>query len=290
MAEPAIVTAATLREWPLPEPGDDKEQRGRLVVVGGTATTPGAVILAAEAGLRAGAGKLVVATAESVAAQVAAQLPEAAVHGLAEDRAGNIDPAAAPTDLVGDADTVLVGPGFIDPKAAAALVAGLVRSLRATVVVDALASAFVTEGPERLAELAARFVLTMNPLELGKTLRREEGQSPDPAADAAELARRTGAVVLCGGTDKLVADPSGERWCIKVGGPGLGVSGSGDVQAGLVTGLVARGASPAQAAVWGGYLHGRAGDRLAETVGAVGFLAREIPAEVPGILTELATP
>jgi ADP-dependent NAD(P)H-hydrate dehydratase len=65
------------------------------------------------------------------------------------------------------------------------------------------------------------------------------------------------------------------------------VSGSGDVMAGIVTGLAARGATPAQAAVWGTFLHGRSGDRLAAAVGRMGFLAREVLAEVPRVLAEI---
>jgi NAD(P)H-hydrate repair Nnr-like enzyme with NAD(P)H-hydrate dehydratase domain len=77
---------------------------------------------------------------------------------------------------------------------------------------------------------------------------------------------------------------------VTTGGPGLGVSGSGDVQAGIVTGLLARGAEPAQAAVWGAWLHGRAGEVLADRIGPVGFLARELPATVPGLLAEVGRP
>jgi NAD(P)H-hydrate repair Nnr-like enzyme with NAD(P)H-hydrate dehydratase domain len=59
------------------------------------------------------------------------------------------------------------------------------------------------------------------------------------------------------------------------------------VLAGIVAGLVARGASPEQAAVWANHLHGRAGDRLSASVGRLGYLAREIPAEVPKVLAEI---
>jgi len=107
-------------------------------------------------------------------------------------------------------------------------------------------------------------------------------------AATVELARRARAVVLCGGSDKYIADPEGRSWKVTAGCPGLGVSGSGDVQAGIVTGLLARGAEPAQAAGWGAWLHGSSGEALAESVGPVGFLAREIPAVVPGLLAELA--
>jgi ADP-dependent NAD(P)H-hydrate dehydratase len=290
MPEIHQVTTHTLRAWPLPAPGANKEQRGKVMVVGGTATTPGAVLLAAEAALRAGAGKLTVGTAVSAASQVAVRLPEAQVWGLPEDLAGNIAPAAAEELLeqISHGDTVLIGSGFIDPEASVELLERLVPQLDATVVVDAVASAYVTKSPERLADLRSSFLMSINPKELGKTLQREGGASDDIEADTAELARRTGAVVLCGATEKVVSDAAGRQWRVSVGGPGLGVSGSGDVQAGIVTGLAARGAEHAQAAVWGGYLHGRAGERLAERVGTVGFLAREIPAEVPAILTSLA--
>ena len=67
---PAEITPSLLQQWPLPAPGKDKESRGRLLVLGGTASTPGAVLLAGEAALRAGAGKLQIATAAPVAAQL----------------------------------------------------------------------------------------------------------------------------------------------------------------------------------------------------------------------------
>ena len=94
-------------------------------------------------------------------------------------------------------------------------------------------------------------------------------------------------VALKGGTTHI-AGPDGECWFYESGNVGLATSGSGDTLAGVVTGLVARGASPAQAAVWGVYLHGQAGNRLARSRGPMGFLARELLAEIPGIMAELA--
>jgi ADP-dependent NAD(P)H-hydrate dehydratase len=65
------------------------------------------------------------------------------------------------------------------------------------------------------------------------------------------------------------------------------VSGSGDVQAGIVAGLLARRAPAEQAAVWAAYLHGRTGERLSSDVGAVGLLARELLDQVPRVLVEI---
>ena len=285
------VTAELLRDWPLPEPGKDKESRGRVLVLGGTAMTPGAVLLAGEAVLRAGAGKLQLATAEPVAAALAVAVPEALVAPLPTDGAGNIDQAAAAQvlEIADGCDALLVGPGFSDIDATVAFLAKVLPEVSCPVVVDALASAFITGHRDGLAHLDGNAVLTLNPTELAKTLGvAEDGVDDDPAAAAVALARQTSAVVLCGGQGKTVAAPDGRVWTSDTGGPGLGVSGSGDVQAGIVAGLLSRGAQPEQAAVWGGHLHGSAGDVLSEQVGTVGFLAREIGGRVPGLIEDLS--
>ena len=75
---------------------------------------------------------------------------------------------------------------------------------------------------------------------------------------AASMLLVLSSVVLLGGTEKHVVSPGGDAWTYAGGGPGLGVSGSGDVQAGLVAGLLARGAEPEQAATWGAFVHARA--------------------------------
>src|SRR5919202_3327722 len=92
-----LITPEALRRIPLPVPdaGGDKEERGRVLVVGGGRETPGALVLAGTAALRAGAGKLQVATGASSAPLVASQLPEARVFALPETKAGRLKPSAA---------------------------------------------------------------------------------------------------------------------------------------------------------------------------------------------------
>ena len=119
-SDPQLVTAAALRDWPLPSPGGGKESRGRTLVVGGTSRTPGSVLLAAEALLRSGAGKLQVATAQSVAAALSVAVPEAMVCPLPETDSGEIAPsgAGAVLELADGCATVLLGPGLMDPDTA----------------------------------------------------------------------------------------------------------------------------------------------------------------------------
>ena len=289
MTEPVTVTPATLRDWPLPAPGSDKEARGQLLVLGGTESTGGAILLSGEAALRAGAGKLAMVTVQATAGALGLAVPEAQVLGL-DSEAGNVAPTAADAvvEQAGSADVLLVGPGFSDPDASVALLERVLPRVRCPVVVDALASAYLTEKPEGLHHLDGRAVVTMNPNELALTAGLDAGDvGRDPLAAARAVAERSRVVVVCGGTSKHVVTPSGDSWVVEGGGPGLGVSGSGDVQAGIVAGLLGRGAEPAQAALWGAYLHARSGERLAAATGQVGFLARELPAQVPAVLAEL---
>jgi ADP-dependent NAD(P)H-hydrate dehydratase len=131
-------------------------------------------------------------------------------------------------------------------------------------------------------------VLTPNPTEIAYALHvADDDIEADPAGSAADLSGRTRAVVGLGGATSWIAAPDDRLWQDESGNAGLGVSGSGDVRAGITAGLLARGADPAQAAVWAAYLHGRAGERLASSVGRLGFLARELPAEIPGALAEI---
>ena len=290
-SEPSLVTPATLRGWALPEPDGGKEARGQLLVVGGSSGTPGAVRLAGEAGLRAGAGKLALATAGQAAPELAIAVPEAQVVPLPTTAEGDISLDAAP-DIIERADAaeaILLGPGFVDPTSSSQLVAGTLSRIHGRVVLDATASAYLTDHPDGCHHLRGMVVLTVNPDELALTAGRAcDDAAADPAEAALDVARRCRIVVLVGGTSKTVAGPDGRVWRIEGGGSGLGVSGSGDVQAGIVAGLLARGAEPAQAAVWGGYLHARCGERLAADVGPVGFLARESPPHVPAVLSELS--
>ena len=294
MSRPAaeIVTPHLLRGWPLPSLEDDKESRGRVLVVGGSRENPGGVLLAAEAALRVGAGKVQVITTRSTSTALGVALPEALVRGVSEDDAGQLTLEAADVavELAQECDAVLIGPGLGAPDAARALTARILPGLRTTVVLDALALAAVTEDPSCLGHLKDRAVLTPNLTELARTLGWDDSKvEDDPREATLRLAARTGACVSSGGSTTWTAHPDGRSWAGAVGGPGLGTSGSGDVKAGAVTGLCGRGADPCQAAVWGSHLHGSAGDRLTADLGPAGFLARELAKQIPRVLAELDT-
>ncbi len=288
--ESTLVTPQVLRDWRLPEPTGGKEARGSILVVGGSTETVGAVLLAAEAALRSGAGKLQVVVPSKVAPYVSISLPEALVRGVPATEEGAIRATSSDhlLDLAAGASAVLIGPGMADEPETRGLVERLLPELEGPVVLDALGLAAVTADPSCLQHLAGRVVLTPNPSELAISLHVEPDEvDADPAGAALRLAGQTGAAVGLGGATSWIAAADGRLWEDQSGGAGLGVSGSGDVRAGVVAGLLARGAQPEQAAVWAAYLHGRAGERLAAQVGRLGFLARELPPEIPRVLAEV---
>lgn len=293
---PAELTADLLRGMPLPRPAaGGKDERGRVLVVAGSIEVPGAALLAGTAALRSGAGKLQIATAGSVAVHVAMAIPEAMVIGLAETRDGDVDHRAAKarlTSAVEKVDAVLIGPGMTEGESTTALTAALCSNASsASFVLDAAALCDLRPHAEAVRSLRGRVVITPHAGEMAQLLdkTREEIEA-DPHGAARTASDLLNAVVVMKGAKSHIVGPDGAAWLFEGGGVGLATSGSGDVLAGIIAGLLARGADPARAALWGVYLHGEAGRRLTDSVGPLGFLARELAPEVPTLLKLMSEP
>ncbi|MFL6733583.1 MAG: NAD(P)H-hydrate dehydratase [Sphingomicrobium sp.] len=276
-----------LKRHPLPPVVDgDKETKGRILIVAGSRQVPGAALLAAMSAMRAGAGKLRIATAESVAPDLAIAMPEALVVSLAEHRDGGLSRSAA-KELAEEAQhvtAVVAGPGMEQSSVCGAVADALLAS-PAKVVLDA--ALLHSLSPLAVGERAPenRPILLPHSGELASLLEcDEEAVDADPIGCGIRAAQLYQANVLSKGVISHVVTPDGDCWTYKGGAPGLGVSGSGDTLAGIVGGLLSRGADPLAALLWGVWLHGEAGASLARKVGPIGFLAREIPDEIPALL------
>lgn len=288
-----LIDRTLLRNWPLPKPEEegDKEARGRVLVVGGAPEMPGPVLLAAVAALRAGCGKLRLATPVSIALAVATAVPEGRVFALPELEHGAVAPDAAEILVrrANEVQCVVFGPGMVDEPAVSQLLRAVLPHLDGpTVVLDAAALACLRESPEILRHLGGNAAITPHAGEMASILGRDKRDVvADPLGTARYAAVHFGCVAALKGAETFIAAPRGECYSNRAGNVGLATSGSGDTLAGIVGGLAARGADPLQATVWGVHLHARAGDRLAETVGPLGFLARELLAEIPRLMAML---
>jgi ADP-dependent NAD(P)H-hydrate dehydratase len=265
---------------PLPElpPDGDKEDRGAVLVVGGGARMLGATALAGLAALRAGAGKLQMRGTPRAVAALAVLAPEAAIieaHGPSSlgllARAGR------------DAAALVVGPGMTVRKRNRRLARDLLDALPGRpAVVDAGAMPSPDEAARFAAAAQGRAVLTPHAGEMAFLLgRRKDEVLKNPLEAARRAASLFRAVVVMKGATTFIVSPDGRTFRHDGGVVGLATSGSGDVLAGAIGGLLARGAPPMTAAAWGVFLHARAGEALAEGGLPLGFLARELLDRLP---------
>lgn len=287
MSEPTPLDRGELDNHPLPRVGDgDKHDHGRLLIVAGSRSLAGAALLCAIAAMRVGAGKLKIATVESVAAHIGVAMPESRTVGLAEAEDGGFGDAAIAeiADLASDVDSVVAGPGMFGSSACEAFAAALLET-DAALAFDAglLRSLQPHAGKARAAKQTP--VLLPHAGEMAALLGCDRGEvEEDPVGCGRRCAEHYGAITLVKGSTSHVVHPDGRAWIHRGDTPGLGVSGSGDTLAGIVGGLLARGAAPLTALLWSVWLHAAAGEALSKKIGAVGFLAREIPDEIPALL------
>ncbi|MDP9414507.1 MAG: NAD(P)H-hydrate dehydratase [Pseudomonadota bacterium] len=282
--------AELLKSFPLPHHPDDgdKEERGRLLVIAGSRELPGAALLAGVAALRSGAGKLQIATAESISVQLGVAIPEARVIPHRETEEGCVDESSIETLLKWSraAQAVMIGCGMQHgPPLDRLLDALFACEAGVPLVLDAAVLGSLAPRAEAVRSWQGGTILLPHPGEMKRLLDCDaEEISADPLGAAHRAAERFGAVTVLKGEFSHTVSPDGRAFRFKGGGVGLATSGSGDTLAGIVGGLCARGADPLSAALWGVYLHGEAGRQLSRRVGRVGFLAREILELVPKLM------
>ena len=250
---------------------------GHVLVIGGGQGMAGAVHLAGEAALRAGAGKVSVATrAEHVSALNAAR-PELMAHG--------VDGPQALQPMLEAADVLALGPGL----GRSAWGHGLwLTALEADkpLVLDADGLNLLAREPR---QFTAPTVLTPHPGEAGRLLGVSTDEvERDRFAAARELARRHAAVVVLKGSGSLVANPDGRLDVCPWGNPGMASGGMGDLLTGIIAALLAQGCSGWQAACIGAGLHARAGDRAAQA-GERGLLASDLLAPLRALGNSLTS-
>jgi ADP-dependent NAD(P)H-hydrate dehydratase len=288
------VTPELLRQMPLPDPGEgDKRARGNVLIIGGSREVPGAALLAGVSALRAGGGRLQIATCASNASALAVAMPEALVTGLPETPSGGIDSCAIESlkPRLARADCVLLGSGLNDGEQLSELARSILEIARPQLmlVFDAGAIKDLHAAKDLLHARGGQSILTPHAGEMAGLMgMKRDDVEADPAQIAHQAALAFNAVVTMKGACTYISPPSGDTAACRAGNVGLATSGSGDVLAGIISGLAARGAKPFTACCWGVFLHATAGERLAERIGPLGYLARELPGEIPHIMGELS--
>ncbi|MEN1927912.1 NAD(P)H-hydrate dehydratase [Luteimonas sp. MJ250] len=246
-----------------------KGSSGHVLLVGGNHGMGGAVLLAAGAALRAGAGLVSVATRAGHVAPLLARTPEVMAHALEDP----VDLAP----LLAAADVCAIGPGLGSDAWAAGLMDAVIAGARA-LVVDADALNLTAASPH---SLPADTVLTPHPGEAARLLGCTVGEvEHDRIAAAHALCARNGCVVVLKGAGSVVAAPDARAWVIDAGNPGMAVGGMGDALTGIIAALRAQGLPAAEAAVAGALQHAVAGDHAAAAGGTRGLLPSDLIASL----------
>ena len=234
---------------PLPS-NIDKYSRGSALIVGGSATYPGAIIMAAKAAARAGAGYVAVATPDTCANIVRMAVPSVPVIAMPSDARGAFSSLAAAsiTQLAQKFDAVLCGPGMTSTTGCIDVVQSLMRT-DAAIILDAdalncltkLAGGNVTLHPD-LYRRDAPLIMTPHYRELSRLVGGRRIRHLNAALKAAqEVVWAVGSsdlLVIAKGPQTAVVTP--ERCVLPVGGPAaLATAGSGDVLAGILAGTLA---------------------------------------------------
>lgn len=266
-----------------------KKSCGRVLVIGGSQGMSGAVCLAAEAALRAGAGTVQVAVPASLVPVVETKLTETVTVPLSETFARSIDSMAADAalEMLADFDVVALGPGLSLHDSTVGFVHEIVRAARLPLVVDADGLNALVGSTDLLAGRSEPTVITPHPGEMARlrAVTSEEVQHDRPGFVRA-AAREWGVVAVLKGAPTLASD--GAAMAVNTtGNPGMATMGMGDVLTGLLAGLMAQGAEPFRAAQAAAWIHGAAGDRAAAVLTEYCLVAGDVLARVPEVFADL---
>lgn len=264
---------------------------GRVLVVAGSIEYPGAALLTALGAMRAGAGLVRVATAESVAARLAGSLPEVTWLSLDEEAPGLIAPGGwrRITAEAKGYDAAVVGPGLGRQPATQRRTRQLVAGISIPTVVDADGLNALAEERRWWRNLRSTLVMTPHPVEFARLSGGDPPADDDEerAAAAAAAAAEWGHVVVLKGAHSVVVSPDGTGMRSRVATPALATAGSGDVLAGAIAALLAAGTEPFVAAACGVAIHAAAGVLVGERIGSAGGMATDIAAALPEAMAGL---
>ena len=246
----------------------NKFHRGHALIWGGAILT-GAARLSALAAMRVGAGLLTVAAPRAAWSVYAAHLLSAMVQPM--------DDLADFTALLADPrrNAILIGPGAgVGEATREAVLASLATGRAMTIDADAITS-FAADPARLFAAIAGPCVLTPHEGEFARLFTA----TGDKLSRARRAAAQSGAVVLLKGADTVIAAPDGRAAINANAPPTLATGGSGDVLAGMITGLLAQGMPAFEAACAAAWLHGAAAQRF-----GVGLIAEDLPGLLPAVL------
>ena len=259
-----------------------KRTAGSVALLGGSEGMSGAVILAARAAVRMGAGYATVGLPRAIDQIVSAVLPEVLTRILADGSHLEIDSAGAFKPVLERSDVVAVGPGLGEGEHQQRLVSELLETAALPLVLDADALNVLARDTSPLMHRSGPAVITPHPAELARLLQMDTGAvQADRVATALDAADRFGSTVVLKGYRSLIAGADGRLVVNTTGSSHLATAGTGDVLTGVIAALIAAGMDVFDAAWAGVHVHGVAGEVAASKHADRGVLAWDVAEALP---------
>ncbi len=275
-----LLTPDAIRSWlPARRASSHKGTFGHAGLIAGSPGKSGAALLAAVAALRTGAGLVTVAAPAGVQARLDARAMEVMTLPLPETKDGTLSRRALPQlrAFIQSRTSVGMGPGLSTHAETAGVIRTLITQCDRPTVIDADALNALSGHTRILRARPRPAVLTPHPGEMARLLDTTTDMiARNPLGAARDFARAHAGIVVLKGARTIIAHPGGRAAISPTGNPGMATGGTGDVLTGVITGLLAQGLAPWEAAQSGVYLHGTAGDLAAEVYGHAGLLAGDL--------------
>ena len=252
-----------------------KGNMGTALIVAGSYGMAGAAILASQACLRSGAGKVIIHTPRRNNDIMQISVPEAIVETDHDEK------YFTETIDSDDVDAMAIGPGLRQQENTAIALISQIRRTQAPIVVDADGLNMLANHRAWLQQLPKNIILTPHPKEFDRLNGSSCADSFERLSKARDMAEHLHAYIILKGHYSALCMPDGKVMFNSTGNAGMATAGSGDVLTGIITGLLARGYNHADACLLGMYLHGLAGDLAAKELGMESIVAGDLVRFLP---------
>ena len=271
--------------FPKRDKNTQKGDYGKVLIIGGSRGMTGAPVMAAQAALKAGAGLVTVASAKSLNVVLSSKLTEAMTYPLTDDD-GSLSAECIDEllPLLDRADSVLIGPGMGKGRGCRKVFEAVMKNCRVPLVVDADGLNLLSEDPSVMESCSCSLIFTPHEVEMSRLLGEELSVVTEGRISVSDMyAQENGVTLILKGHHTIVTGSDGTQYINNTGNPGLSTGGSGDVLAGIIAALAAKGdrideAATAAAAV---YIHGRSGDLAAAELGEDSITATDVIKYLP---------
>lgn len=256
---------------------------GRVLIIAGSGSYPGAASLVTEASLRSGVGIAELFTTERVASKIFSRIPEAILNIQKETFKKGIKFSRKKLlSALRNADAVVLGPGMMRTKDTAKILKTVITKYNKTLIIDADGINALSRNIDILSRKKCDIILTPHMGEMARLGKTDvESIAVSREGIASVFAKNYGVTVVLKGAGTVVAGKNGEVFVNTTGNPGLSRGGSGDVLAGVIGSLSATGLSPVDASRVGAFVHGLAADVLLEEKTEQSMLPRDITGTLP---------